>query len=259
MRFLLALVLGLAGLLIVAPAHAADMDCGDFATQAAAQSFFNAAGPGDPHRLDSDGDGIACESNPCPCSTTIAPVVGLPTTPPVETTAPVVVPTETIGTAPVVPIDVPDAAEVNADGPGDSGPVMRARGIVVKVADGDTISVRIGRRVQSIRILGIDTPEVYGKRECGGAEASAAMKRLAPIGARVTLISDPTQANKDRYRRLLRYVERGGRDLGKKQILLGHARTYVYRNDPFTRTATYQRAESRSQGAKRGAWARCWR
>ena len=38
-----------------------DRDCSDFATQAEAQAFFIAAGPGDPHRLDRDNDGIACE------------------------------------------------------------------------------------------------------------------------------------------------------------------------------------------------------
>jgi endonuclease YncB( thermonuclease family) len=41
-----------------------DRDCGDFATWRQAQDFFKAAGPGDPHRLDQDGDGIACESLP---------------------------------------------------------------------------------------------------------------------------------------------------------------------------------------------------
>ncbi len=41
-----------------------DKDCGDFSTQAEAQQFFEAAGSGDPHRLDSDGDGVACESLP---------------------------------------------------------------------------------------------------------------------------------------------------------------------------------------------------
>ena len=41
-----------------------DRDCGDFATQADAQSFYEKAGPGDPHRLDGDGDGRACESLP---------------------------------------------------------------------------------------------------------------------------------------------------------------------------------------------------
>jgi hypothetical protein len=51
-----------------APASAVtDRDCGDFASQASAQHFFLDAGGGDPHRLDDDGDGVACESNPCPC------------------------------------------------------------------------------------------------------------------------------------------------------------------------------------------------
>ncbi len=51
------------------PASAvADRDCGDFASQRAAQIFYlNAGGPRiDPHRLDAEGDGIACESNPAP-------------------------------------------------------------------------------------------------------------------------------------------------------------------------------------------------
>jgi hypothetical protein len=43
-----------------AAAQTADRDCPDFATQAEAQAAFNAV-PGDPERLDRDGDGIACE------------------------------------------------------------------------------------------------------------------------------------------------------------------------------------------------------
>jgi hypothetical protein len=43
-----------------------DRDCPDFATQEEAQEFFIAAGgPGrDPHRLDADKDGVACEKLP---------------------------------------------------------------------------------------------------------------------------------------------------------------------------------------------------
>jgi hypothetical protein len=42
-----------------------DRDCADFPTQAAAQRFFKRHNPSrDPHRLDADHDGIACESNP---------------------------------------------------------------------------------------------------------------------------------------------------------------------------------------------------
>lgn len=40
-----------------------DRDCSDFSTQAEAQAFFEAAGTGDPHRLDADNDGVACASN----------------------------------------------------------------------------------------------------------------------------------------------------------------------------------------------------
>lgn len=40
----------------------ADRNCSDFDTQAEAQAFFDAAGPGDPHRLDSNNDDTPCES-----------------------------------------------------------------------------------------------------------------------------------------------------------------------------------------------------
>ena len=41
-----------------------DRDCGDFATQAEAQAFFEAAKPGDRHKLDFDDNDIACENRP---------------------------------------------------------------------------------------------------------------------------------------------------------------------------------------------------
>ena len=39
-----------------------DQDCSDFRTWREAQRFYENAGPGDPHRLDADNDGIACEA-----------------------------------------------------------------------------------------------------------------------------------------------------------------------------------------------------
>jgi hypothetical protein len=42
-------------------------NCSDFSTQGAAQSYLNLY-PSDPSRLDADNDGIACDTNPCPCS-----------------------------------------------------------------------------------------------------------------------------------------------------------------------------------------------
>ena len=48
----------------LAPAggHEVDRDCGDFNTWREAQDFFERSGSGDPHYLDSDGGGIACET-----------------------------------------------------------------------------------------------------------------------------------------------------------------------------------------------------
>ena len=41
-----------------------DRDCTDFSTHAVAQEFFENEGSGDPHGLDRDGDGVACETLP---------------------------------------------------------------------------------------------------------------------------------------------------------------------------------------------------
>ena len=75
LRGLLASIVGIVivgvSLLAATPAQAfIDKDCGDFATQADAQAFYlNSGGPAaDPHRLDAEGDGLACETLPCPCS-----------------------------------------------------------------------------------------------------------------------------------------------------------------------------------------------
>ncbi len=128
---------------------------------------------------------------------------------------------------------------------------------MIDVADGDTIKVRYRGRTRDVRLIGIDTPEVYGGTECGGPEASEAMKRLLQPGDQVTLTSDPSQDAVDRYGRLLRYVEHGGIDVGRKQVLRGRARVYVYDGVPFARTSSYRKAQQKAKGANRGNWRNC--
>lgn len=66
-KVLLPSMLGAIALFAYAPsgASAADLDCADFSSQAEAQENLL---PGDPYRLDGDGDGVACEDLPCPCA-----------------------------------------------------------------------------------------------------------------------------------------------------------------------------------------------
>ncbi|WP_172456959.1 thermonuclease family protein, partial [Nocardia farcinica] len=84
---------------------------------------------------------------------------------------------------------------------------------VVKVVDGDTLDVRYDDgREDTVRVLGIDTPETEHPNipvECWGPEAAAfASNELA--GRRVSLSTDPAQDERDRYKRLLAFVDRDG-------------------------------------------------
>lgn len=209
-----------ASMLMAAPAQAADMDCGDFATQADAQAFYIAnGGPAvDPHRLDSEGDGVACETLPCPCSTSPAP--------PPPTTAPA--------------------------SPCARNPKVAEKAVVLSVIDGDTLRVRIDGKREKVRLLGINSPE---RKKYGYASATKALKKLAPSRKTVTLTSDPTQKYEDRYGRLLRYVKRGSKDVNKAQLSKGWAKYYDVKTcAPLTKKKNYKSAERSARKANRGIW-----
>lgn len=228
-RLLTALLAGavsLAGLSLAGPARAvADRDCGDFDAQAQAQRFFvEQGGPrSDPHVLDGDGDGTACESLPCPCSSGGGGTGG-------------------------------------TGGAGGDRP-RRQVAVVARVVDGDTVAVRLrpGGAARTVRMLGIDTPEVHGGTECGGPAASRFLARALPVGRRVVLRSDLGQGGADRYGRILRYVHRDGRDVNRAVVASGHSRVYVHAGDPFERVRGYRAAESSARAAGRGLWTICWR
>lgn len=128
---------------------------------------------------------------------------------------------------------------------------------VVQVVDGDTIKVDYQGRVETVRIIGIDTPETVSPRQpvqCFGREASAKAHELLE-GQRVHLTADPTQDSRDRYGRLLAYVDReDGVDFGLWMISNGYAHEYTY-NVPYQRQAAYRAAEAAARAAERGLWA----
>lgn len=137
---------------------------------------------------------------------------------------------------------------------------LRQRATVVKVVDGDTIDARLrSGRERRVRLIGIDTPEVYDVVECGGPQASRSLKRLLPVGTRVRLVSDPTQDRVDQYGRILRYVVKAstGRDMNRAQVRRGWAPVYVYNRSPFARVDGYYRAQDAARAQGRGIWGRC--
>jgi micrococcal nuclease len=85
----------------------------------------------------------------------------------------------------------------------------RVHGSIISVTDGDTIVVRFATGAETIRLIGVDTPETVHPTkpvECFGPEASAHTKQLLPVKTKVYLVRD-TEA-RDRYQRLLAYVYR---------------------------------------------------
>lgn len=142
---------------------------------------------------------------------------------------------------------------------------VRTSGTVVRVIDGDTVRVRIGDDIELVRLLGIDTPEVANPHRpagCYGREASAFTRGALPEGSRVTLTADPGQGRRDRFDRLLAYLDTTpGRDvmdsLNARLVRGGYARVYVVRRNPFTHAAAFREAERAARDAGRGLWGAC--
>jgi micrococcal nuclease len=125
-------------------------------------------------------------------------------------------------------------------------------GVVERVTDGDTVRlVGVGR----VRLIGVDTPEVYGQSECFGREASAFVRRLLPPGAsvRYRVGVEP----RDRYGRLLAYI---WLDDGHFLNLALAERGYAL---PLTippnvdHAAEFVAAAREARSARRGLWAAC--
>jgi micrococcal nuclease len=137
-----------------------------------------------------------------------------------------------------------------------AGPRLSTTAEVVSVTDGDTINVSLHGRTQPVRLIGIDAPEVYPVKDCGGNEASASMNQMLKSGDRVRLIRDRSQGNRDTYDRLLRYVVLKGKDLGRKQVGRGWAEYFVF-DRPFDRVDSYRKKQRSARRHDRGVWGKC--
>lgn len=130
---------------------------------------------------------------------------------------------------------------------------------VVEVVDGDTIEVRLAGARETVRLLGIDTPETVAPGQpvgCFGPEASERTKSLLPPGTEVRLTRDVEA--RDRFDRLLAYVVRADDELFVNRALLaeGFARPLsIAPNDAHRADLSAAAAEARAAG--RGLWSAC--
>ena len=132
---------------------------------------------------------------------------------------------------------------------------------VVAVVDGDTLRVEtlVGDDLGRVRLLGIDAPEIAHppeNAECYGATALSVLEQLTPAGSTVVLVPDTGQDDRDRYGRLLRYVDVRGVDASQELRAAGAARLYDT-SPELARGDTHESAAGSAQEHDEGLWGNC--
>lgn len=128
-------------------------------------------------------------------------------------------------------------------------------GVVVRVVDGDTIHVRLADRVEKVRYIGVNAPELHHPtkgEEPGGREA-AAVNRALTGDKHVRLELDVSA--RDRYGRLLAYVWVGDTMVNAELVRRGYAQVMTV--PPNVRhQALFLKLQREAREAGRGLWAR---
>lgn len=126
-------------------------------------------------------------------------------------------------------------------------------GHVVRVIDGDTIRVRINKQEETVRYIGVDTPETVHPT-CGiepyGIEASNFNKKLVE-GKTVQLEFDVD--SRDRYGRLLAYVYVDTLFVNAELVKQGYAQLMTV--PPNVRyVELFKELQTAAREDKRGLW-----
>jgi len=133
----------------------------------------------------------------------------------------------------------------------DQKPVLGANeAIVLSVNDGDTIKVNLEGKKESIRLIGLDAPEIDQER--WGKRAYDKLYSLVPPGSLVTIEFDVTK--RDKYNRLLGYVfTKDGRFVN--EIMLRDGLAVLYTFPPNVRyTDRFRKAQFYARERALGIW-----
>ena len=118
------------------------------------------------------------------------------------------------------------------------------QGLVVKIADGDTLTLLTGSNEKiKVRLAGIDTPE---RKQPFGSEAKQALSKL--VFQKKALIEVET---KDRYGRTVGIVFVDGQNINYELVRQGMA--LVYRK--YTNDEILYELEAQAKTKKTGLWA----
>ncbi len=128
---------------------------------------------------------------------------------------------------------------------------------VLSVIDGDTVKLEINGKSETVRLIGLDTPEtVHPSKpvQCFGIEASNKAKELLSNQV-VQLEIDEGQGQRDKYGRMLGYVFLpDGRNYNLLMIEQGYAYEYTY-STPYRYQKEFREAQRKSRENKTGLWA----
>lgn len=129
---------------------------------------------------------------------------------------------------------------------------------VVEFSDGDTIKVDMFGKTETIRFIGVDTPETHDPRkavQCFGIKAAEYTKNRIGNNA-VRLESDPLNTNRDRYNRLLRYVYLPDGALINADIIKdGYG--FAYLSFPFSKMEEFESLQKNAKEQNLGLWGSC--
>jgi len=131
---------------------------------------------------------------------------------------------------------------------------------VTEYVDGDTIIVDMNGSPETLRFIGVDTPETHDPRkavQCFGKTAAAFTKAtIAKQGSRVRLEADPLNTNRDRYGRLLRYIYLPDGTLVNAEIIKqGYG--FAYTGFPFTKSDEFISYQKSAREQNKGLWSDC--
>jgi micrococcal nuclease len=133
---------------------------------------------------------------------------------------------------------------------GGSTPHVR-EAVVLRVNDGDTVTLRMSGKTYRTRLIGIDAPELG--QEPWGEKAKAHLRDiLKETGWTVSVETDTTEY--DKYDRLLVYLRSNdGRLINERMVLDGYAVTFTIR--PNTKYADrFRKAQHVARGKRTAIW-----